>query len=437
MLEKFKYHLQENFGFLKNQKLLLAVSGGIDSMVLLHLFEQLDFDFGVLHCNFNLRELESAGDENFLIQYSKKSKNPFFFGHFNTKSYAEKHKLSIQLAARQIRYEWFNEQLNEHLYDFVLTAHHLDDCLETFFINLGRGTGLEGLKGIPNRNQKIIRPMLPFSRTEIESYSKSNKIEWREDSSNESDKYLRNKIRHHVVSATKQAIPNFLKGFEKTQKNLQDDNKLVLDAVAFAFEKVATQNGHFTIYNLDVLTTLNNYKIYIFHWFKDYDFKSFEDIYDLVTAENGKFIENVNYRILKNRNELIFSRKEFFDEKPVFIIDKVLKNPKIPIKLSFCKVTDISVVDNMTIFVDQDRIAFPLELRKPFQGENFFPKGLNGSKVIIKHLKDEKLTFIEKQHTWVLLDHKKTIIWVVGIRQDQRCMVNPQTKNILRIDLKK
>ncbi len=437
MLEKFKHHLDENLNFLKNHKLFLAVSGGIDSMVLLHLFEELDFEFGVLHCNFNLRGTESLDDEAFMLQYSQKSKNPFFFGSFNTKSYAEKHQLSIQMAARQIRYEWFNEQLNINSYDFVLTAHHLDDCLETFFINLGRGTGIDGLKGIPEHKNQIIRPLLPFSRTEIEAYAKANKIQWREDTSNESDKYLRNKIRHHVVPEIKKTTSNFLNGFQKTQKNLQNNNKLILDAVAFAYEKVATQIGIFTVYNLDILMRLENHKIYIFHWFKDYEFKSFEDIYGLVTAETGKFVENNNFKILKYKNELIFFKKDFFKENLVYIIDNLLENIKIPIKLSFCKVLDISIVDNMTIFVDEDKIAFPLELRKPLKGEKFHPKGLNGTKTITKHLKDEKLSYIQKHNTWILSDSKKTIIWIVGIRQDERLATNSKTKNILRIDFTK
>ena len=199
MLQQFQNHLSIHFPFLKGKKLLLAVSGGLDSMVLLHLFQQLDYEIMVLHCNFQLRGLESFGDQQFIQEYTGQHNIPLSFTQFDTKTFAKDYKLSTQLAARELRYSWFYEQLEIQEGDYILTAHHADDNLETFFINLSRGTGLDGLTGIPAQNDTNIRPLLPFTRQEIEEYATQNKLVWREDSSNTSDKYLRNKIRHHLI----------------------------------------------------------------------------------------------------------------------------------------------------------------------------------------------------------------------------------------------
>ena len=175
-------------------------------MVLVHLFKQLNLDIYIAHCNFNLRGDESDDDEAFICNYASQNNIPVFVTNFNTKAFAEDNKVSIQIAARQLRYLWFNELLHEHNLDYLLTAHHLDDSIETFLINFTRGTGLEGLTGIPQQNDRVVRPLLPFTRTEIEAYAKENNIAWREDSSNASDKYLRNKLRHDVVPILKSLI---------------------------------------------------------------------------------------------------------------------------------------------------------------------------------------------------------------------------------------
>ena len=197
MLSKLQKTLNSELAFLKSKKLLLATSGGIDSMVLAHIFRELQYDITLAHCNFNLRGKENDGDEAFIRAYAAKNNIPLFVTRFDTKQYAEDAKLSIQVAARELRYRWFYELIDENGFDYLLTAHHLDDSLETFLINLTRGTGLEGLTGIPQQNGRIVRPLLSFARKEIEEYATSNNINWREDSSNASDKYNR------VVKAAK------------------------------------------------------------------------------------------------------------------------------------------------------------------------------------------------------------------------------------------
>ena len=199
----------------------LAVSGGVDSMVLLDLFHQLPYDIAVLHCNFSLRNEESDGDEAFVKRYCEAKSIPLYIQKFDTSKFAEENKLSIQVAARKLRYDWFYSQLAEKNFDYILTAHHLDDNLETFLINLTRGTGLEGLTGIPSQNDKIIRPLLPFSRVEIEHYCSDTNLQWREDSSNASDKYFRNKIRHSIVPVLKELNSNLLSSFQNTIESLK------------------------------------------------------------------------------------------------------------------------------------------------------------------------------------------------------------------------
>ena len=216
MVQKFKEHININFPFLKDKKLLIAISGGVDSVILTHLFSELNFDISLAHCNFQLREKESDLDEEFVKLLSQKTSNQIFTIKFDTEKFASKNKFSIQIAARELRYNWFQKIIKKHSFDYVLTAHHADDNLETFLINLTRGSGLDGFTGIPRINGNIVRPLLAFSREEILAYAKTNTIDWREDASNATTKYIRNKIRHKVLPVLKEINPNLLETFAKT-----------------------------------------------------------------------------------------------------------------------------------------------------------------------------------------------------------------------------
>ena len=222
MLQKFKQHLHQNFPFLKGSKLLIAISGGIDSVVLAHLCSQLNLNFSLCHCNFNLRGQESDDDEAFVKSLVKTLKTPVYTTSFETEKYAKKNKISIQVAARNLRYTWFYELIDSKGYDYVLTAHNTNDNLETFIINLTRGTGLEGFTGIPPVNQKSIRPLLAFSRDEIILFAIKNEIIWREDKSNASVKYVRNKVRHKVIPILKELNPHVLESFQNTIEYLNE-----------------------------------------------------------------------------------------------------------------------------------------------------------------------------------------------------------------------
>jgi tRNA(Ile)-lysidine synthetase-like protein len=435
MIKKLENHLSHNFQFLNGKKLLLATSGGLDSMVMAHLFRKLNYKIAIAHCNFQLRGMESFEDQNFVQEYANANTIPLFLTQFDTKAFAEDYKLSTQVAARELRYNWFYELLETENYDYILTAHHADDNLETFLINLSRGTGLEGLTGIPEKNENIIRPLLLFSRQEIENYAKENNIKWREDSSNASDKYLRNKIRHHLVPMLKELNPNFITSFQKTQTYLQEAEDMVEDASIIVYQQVAKQEGDDIHFDLNQLKKLPNYKSYLYQWLNEFGFSAWEDIYALVESQSGKQVFSLEFRLIKDRNSLILSPINFINEKEEFLIEENQKEVKIPLNLSFCKVTDISLVSNTTIFVAADKLQFPLVLRHWNEGDVFQPFGMEGkSKKVSKLFKDEKLSLIDKENTWILCSNNE-IVWVIGIRQDERFRIENTTKNILKIQL--
>ncbi len=433
MLQKLQNHINSNLSFLKEKKLLLAISGGIDSMVLMHLCYQLQLDFAVAHCNFQLRGNESDGDEKFVKLETEKLEVPLFIQKFDTKNVADTQKLSIQLAARKLRYDWFYKLMNENGFDYILTAHHLDDSLETFLINFTRGSGLDGLLGIPEQNDKIVRPLLIFSRNEIENFAQENQIAWREDSSNSSDKYLRNKLRHDVIPILKELNPSMLSSFENTIKNLKQSQSLVDDASKKVYEKVASERENQIVFNLDLLLTYQNYQAYLFSWLSDFGFTDWVSVYDLVLAQSGKQVMSDSYVLLKNRNTLLlFSRKEN-SEEVIYQIDKAQKQVKVPLKLTFCNVSDISVQPTNTIFVDEEKLQFPLMLRKWNEGDVFYPFGMKGKKKLSKFFKDEKYSLLDKSNVWLLCSNDE-IVWIIGKRQDDRFKITETTTKILQIN---
>ncbi len=432
MVPKFQNHISQNFQFLFKKKLIIATSGGIDSMVLLHLFKNLNYEIAIAHCNFQLRGLESFEDQNFVHDYAVANEIPIFVTQFDTENFAKDYKLSTQVAARNLRYDWFHELLKTENYNFILTAHHADDNLETFIINLSRGTGLDGLVGIPSQNDKVIRPLLTFSRQEIENYAKENDIKWREDSSNASDKYLRNKIRHNIIPQLKELNENFLESFLKTQKYLKESQTMVEDATIMIYQQVAKEVGDDIHFDLLKLKTLPNFRSYLYEWLQEFGFSAWNDIYDLVDSQSGKVIYSNDYQLLKNRNYLILSPISEYDDE-VYFIEKNQLEVKIPINLSICQVDAISNTNQNTIFVDAEKLSFPLQIKKWNEGDSFQPFGMNGSsKKVSKFFKDEKLSILEKQKIWILISDNQ-IVWIIGLRQDERFKIENSTKNKLQI----
>lgn len=433
MLLKFQNHLSAQFPFLQKAKILIAVSGGLDSMVLLDLISKSNLEFAVAHCNFQLRGDESDADENFVKSYCETNSLLGFFQKFDTKQFSEDEKLSIQVAARKLRYEWFYELIKTKNYDFIATAHHLDDQLETFLIHFSRGTGLDGLTGIPSQNDKIIRPLMIFSRAEIETFANENQLKWREDSSNVSDKYVRNKIRHHVVPILKELNPSFLDSFENTIQNLKQAQSLVDDASRIVYRKVVQDVANQKKINLNELLQLPNYQAYLYQWLKPFGFSAWQDIYDLVNAQSGKQIFSEHFRLLKDRETLIIEPKtdRISDE---YFIKKSQSELNFPLKLKLSYVSEIGKSDTKTIFVDAEALKFPLQLRKWLEGDYFYPFGMNGKKKVSKFFKDDKFSLIEKRNTWLLCSDNQ-IVWLVGKRMDERFKITENTQTILKIQL--
>ena len=434
MLRKFQNHLTTLFPALQEKKILLAVSGGIDSMVLLHLLHQLDYNISVAHCNFQLRGAESNLDEDFVKTQCEEKQIPFYVKRFETQWYAQENNMSIQMAARELRYDWFFKLLDQEKTDYLLTAHHQDDAVETFLINLTRGTGLEGLTGIPTQNERIIRPLLSFSRAEIALFANENTVQWREDSSNASEKYLRNKIRHAVIPILKDLNPSFLNSFQKTLQYLNQAAVLVEDATQIAYENTVEIHQDQIKIALKKLFQLSDYKAYLYQWLKPYKFTAWQDIEDLVQAQSGKQIFSETHILLKDRNYLILFPKETSSLESVYWVEKAQKEVNIPLKITFCNVSDISLVNSNSIFVDEDKLQFPLMIKKWEAGDYFYPVGMQGKKKLSKYFKDEKLSLPEKAAIWVLCSGNH-IVWIIGKRQDRRFIVDTETNNKLNIQL--
>jgi len=435
MLSKLQSHLSDNLPFLKDKKLLLAISGGIDSVVLVHLFKQLGHDIAIAHCNFNLRGEESDGDERFVRNLAKENSIKIFVTSFDTKRFADDSKLSVQIAARQLRYTWFTELLQQNSLDHLLTAHHLDDSIETFLINFTRGTGLEGLTGIPQVNNTTVRPLLPFTRAEIEDYAKENNIKWREDSSNASHKYLRNKLRHDVVPVLKELNPSFASSFVQTLQNLQQVQSLVQDAAILVYRQVVTDRDNQKHIDILQLKRLPNYKAYLYQWLMPFGFTAWEDIYNLTEAQTGKIILSGSYRLLKDREVLILEPLPQNDGT-VYAIEKEQGEIENPIRLKIRHV-EVMLVDSTknVVFVNNQLIKFPLFVRKWQEGDYFYPLGMNGQKKkVSKYFKDEKLSLSDKENIWLLCSENE-IVWVIGMRADDRFKVTEYTTQILKIEV--
>ena len=434
VLEKMQNYIKTQFPFLEKGKLLIAISGGLDSVVLANLFHKLKFNFALAHCNFNLRGEESNADEDFVLQFAEDLNVEVYVESFDTEAYAKTHQLSTQMAARELRYSWFNDLMEQLKLDYLLTAHHADDNLETFLINLSRGTGLEGLTGIPEINCNIVRPMLTFSRQDIEVYANENKLKWREDSSNISTKYLRNKLRHDVIPALKETNPQLLQNFNKTLSFLKDSNEIIEDHIAEIQKKVVTLDGDLIILDNKKLLKLSNPKAYLYQLLKDFNFTEWDDVTDLLNAQSGKQVFSETHRLLKDRNTLILSER-ITNVDVSLTISENENEIETPLgKMTLKTVKQLKKALQSTIFVDKEKIQFPLTLRKWEEGDYFHPFGMKGKKKLSKYFKDEKLSLIEKEQTLVLCSGKN-ILWVVGKRADDRFKVTVNTSQILKIEI--
>ena len=434
MIQKFTAHININIPFLKEKKLLIAISGGLDSVVLYHILTSLNFDISLAHCNFNLRGKESDLDEEFVNNLSQKTSNQIFIKSFDTEKYSKDNKLSTQIAARELRYTWFQELVEKHNFDYILTAHHADDNLETFLINLTRGTGLEGFTGIPKINGNIVRPLLPFSREEILKYAKENKIEWREDASNASTKYTRNKLRHQVIPVLKEINPSLLSSFEKTLENLQESQQILEDRIDEVSSEIIETKEAITKINIDKIQQLSNPKAYLYQLLKNHSFTEWNDVYDLLSAQSGKQVFSKTHRLLKDRDFLMLTKKEVSSFiKDSFEITENQSKITQPIQLTFEEIQENSTENKQTIYVDKDLLKYPLLVRKWQNGEYLYPTKMQGKKKLSKFFKDDKFSLLEKENTWLLCNADNEIIWVINHRQDRRFSTTSSTRKTLKI----
>ena len=330
----------------------------------------------------------------------------------------------------------FKKIIKKHSFDYVLTAHHADDNLETFLINLTRGSGLDGFTGIPKINGNIVRPLLAFSREEILAYAKTNTIDWREDASNATTKYIRNKIRHKVLPVLKEINPNLLETFAKTIENLQESKQIIEDKIADISSEVINSENDILKINIEKIIQLSNPKAYLYQLLKAHNFTEWNDVSNLLSAQSGKHVFSKTHRLIKDRAFLLLSKNVISNEKELFLIDESQSEITHPIHLNFEVVQQKSTENKQTIYVDKHLLKHPLIVRKWQNGDYLYPLGMQGKKKLSKYFKDEKLSLFEKENTWLLCNSENEIIWVLNHRQDRRFSLKNTSNNILKITSK-
>jgi len=427
MLQKFKKHLSKNFSALKDQKFLLALSGGLDSCVLLDLCLKAGIRPVLAHCNFQLRPNESDADAQWIQTLAEEKGLEIHIKNFDTQAEADRAKVSIQMAARDLRYKWFDRLSAELGYDQILVAHHADDALETFMINTMRGTGLKGLLGIPEQRGKIYRPLLSFTRKEILQYADENKIQWREDGSNAKTDYLRNALRHEVIPLWKQKEEHFDVQFQETLQYLGQAQVLLEKLVEdFKTTHFVPENGNFKI-SVDALKNLTSLDYYLHALFGPYGFKNLNDLKQLMQSQSGKQLFSPTHRLIKDRECFLLTVIVKSPETESYSIDPVLSSIETPLKLSFSVQKIRQNEDSKSLCLDKSTLKFPLTLRKWKQSDYFYPNGMKGRKKLSKYFKDEKFSLVEKESQWLLCSGED-IVWVIGKRADQRFLAHAGTE---------
>ena len=432
MVTAFKKHIAAHFPALADQKILVACSGGLDSIVLLHLLQKIGLTLGVAHCNFKLRGAHSDADLSFVETIAANLGVPVFTTVFDTKTYAKTQGVSTQVAARELRYEWFYSTARANGYDRIATGHHADDDLETFFINLSRVTGLRGLTGIASNTEQVIRPLLPFSRAQIMQFAKKEELFWREDSSNSTRDYLRNKLRLDVIPAFKGVNKNVLQNFKQTQQHLKESQALLEDYITLVTKLVVSHTD--AGYEIDIkqLQALPNTNTLLFELLYPYGFTDFKAIASILESEVGKKVLSKQYVLLKDRNHLVLTTKEQVVDSRVYCIDAKQQSCTIPIKLNFTKVAQVGEHEPHSLYVDAAKLTYPLKVRAWRLDDVFHPFGMKGKKKLTKFFKDEKLSLLSKNSVWVL-ESGDEIVWVIGLRPDDRYKVTSATNKVLKI----
>lgn len=451
MLQAFLSYIKKEKLFTSSEKIVLTVSGGVDSIVMCELFHLAKLNFGIAHCNFQLRDDESDKDELFVEALAEKYDVPFHTISFDTLAYTKKTKLSIQIAARQLRYTWFEEIRKQFNYKFIATAHHQDDSIETFFINLIRGTGISGLHGILPKHEKIIRPLLFTNKNEIESFAKKTKLKHHEDSSNASDKYLRNKIRHHLIPLLKELNPNIEDAINNNIQYLHDVEQIYKKEIENKRTRIIKQENNNFIISIEQLKKLSPLPTYLFEFLKPYHFNStvVNEIIESFDALSGKQFFSETHRLIKDREFLLLESREKNQDARTKISDPgkkfiVKKNQKKLIindfELSFTSEIlnpKSQIIKSHSIAcLDFDKLEFPLEIRKWEKGDVFYPLGMKGKKLVSDFFIDKKLSISQKENSW-LLTSKGKIAWILGQRLDDRFKISDKSLKIYFVKIVK
>lgn len=441
LLEKFQGSIKAQNLFSSKDKLLLAVSGGVDSVVLSELCKQAGFDFVIAHCNFQLRGEESERDEQFVRALGKKYRVEVLVKRFDTEKYATENRLSIQETARNLRYIWFEElinQLTNQPINYLLTAHHADDNAETVLMNFFRGTGLHGLTGIPASNKYIKRPLLDFSKEELLVFANENKLDFVEDTSNQSSKYTRNFFRNEIIPAISKIYPQVNHNLQNNIERFKEIEKLYQLSVAELKKKMCKQKENEIHIPVNKLMQYNN-KALIYELIHPFHFleKQVEELIKLAESDSGKYISSPDkqFRIIKHRKWFIITPTAAIESRNI-MIEIEDKDVVFDLgKLSFETTSKLQPpITNTTAALNSKVVEFPLLLRKWKTGDYFYPLGMKKKKKVSRFLIDSKLSKAEKENVWVL-ESKQRICWIVGYRIDDRYRITDQTKEVIKITL--
>lgn len=438
LLHKLKEHIIQARLPLYGNRILCAISGGMDSVVMVHLLHELGIEMEFAHANFQLRGEESTRDEMFVSDLAQKFNVVCHIKHFETDSYAREHQLSVQVAARELRYTWFSElvKVNSQL-KYVCTAHHADDNIETLLMNFFKGTGIQGLKGIPVLQGNIIRPLLFSSKDEIRNYASFNKLSYVEDSSNLSDKYTRNFFRNKIIPLIKEVYPEVLSNLRNNLTRFNEVEILYREAVKKKTHKLLFFEKDGTIkIPIEKLRLITPLQTMIYEIFSQWGFhpSQLSEIIKLMDSQTGKLMNSPSHQLLKNRNWLIVSAIESRSSS-IIPIDSINKSIYFEFGSIECRmISEVKDLDTgmHSITIDADEVIFPLILRKWKAGDYFYPLGMKKKKKISRFLIDLKFSMIDKEKVWVLESNKR-IIWVIGHRIDDRFKITPKSRHFMQI----
>jgi len=431
----FKNQLENLVHSPENHTYLLAVSGGVDSMVLAHIFKDLGINFHIAHINYKLRGEDSELDQKIVQDFCEK--NHIKFHLYEVSEQDNKPDNSIQLWARKIRYHFFKQIQEKEKLEFLVTAHHLNDQLETFIINLSKASGINGLSGIPANDNNILRPLLHFTKEKIYEFAKENKIEYREDLSNKKNDYLRNKIRNEIVPKLLETNDHFLENFKKSSSYLNQTKDFVQQQIQEIEERISIFNKDYKIISKEKLNQESDFVR--FEILKKYGFNQHEEISKIFKAENGSSFFSKDFQLIINRDELIFNPKneKQIKDEILLIEDFDFSENQITINLENV-IEDIEGINkDFEWDFDAEKAHFPLRLRRQKDGDEFYPTGFSGKKKVSKFFRDEKLSILARQKIWILTDSENSVLGIVPFRQDKRNARDEKTNKILKIFNKK